>query len=87
MGIYTYHLTTKGLDNMILLKLIGLCLLGILALVILLLLIAVIHTLLIPSKKSTYVANEPEEISLPLAKKLSRMIQYETVSHDHVDEA
>ena len=87
MGIYIYHLTTKGLDNMTLLKLIGLCLLGILALVILLLLIAVIHTLLIPSKKSTYVANEPEEVSLPLAKKLSRMIQYETVSHDHVDEA
>ena len=54
-------------------------LLGVVAL---LLLAALIRTLLTPNKKSAYVANEPEEISLPLADKLSQMIQCDTTSFE-----
>ncbi len=52
-----------------------------LGVVVLLLLIALIRTLLTPGKKSTYVANEPEEVSLPLADKLSKMVQVDTTSY------
>ena len=40
-------------------KYIGLILLAVLAVIVLLLLIAVLRTLLMPSKTSTYVADEP----------------------------
>lgn len=52
-----------------------------LGVVVLLLLIALIRTLLTPGKKSTYVANEPEEVSRPLADKLSKMVQVDTTSY------
>ena len=55
-------------------KYIGLILLAVVAVIILLLLIAVLRTLLMPSKTSTYVADEPEEEALALAQKLSKMI-------------
>ena len=60
---------------------------AVLVILIVLLLIAVLHTLLLPSKTSTYVAHEDEAESLRLAEKLSKMVQYDTTSHDHVDEA
>ena len=49
-------------------KYIGLILLAVVAVIILLLLIAVLRTLLMPSKTSTYVADEPEEEALALAR-------------------
>ena len=67
-------------------KYIGIILLVMIAVIVLLLLIAVIRTLLMPSKTSTYVADEPEEESLALAQKLSKMIQYDTTSHANVAE-
>ena len=67
-------------------KYIGLILLAVLAVIVLLLLIAVLHTLLMPSKTSTYVADEPEEEALALAQKLSKMIQYDTTSYANVAE-
>ena len=67
-------------------KYIGLILLAVLAVIVLLLLIAVLHTLLMPSKTSTYVADEPEEEALALAEKLSKMIQYDTTSYANVAE-
>ena len=54
-------------------KYIGLILLAVLAVIVLLLLIAVLRTLLMPSKTSTYVADEPEEEALALAEKLSKL--------------
>ena len=60
-----------------------LCILG---LVILLLLIAVIRTLLIPSKKSTYTPAPDEQRALSYAQKLSRMVHYETVSVPNADQ-
>ena len=60
---------------------------ALLLVLLILLLIAVIHTLLLPSKTSTYVAKEDEAESLRLAEKLSKMVQYDTTSHDHVAEA
>ena len=59
---------------------------AIILLLIALLLIAVIHTLLIPSKKSEYTANEDEAYSLKLAEKLSTMVSYDTTSHSDVSE-
>jgi hypothetical protein len=67
-------------------KYIGLILLAVLAVIVLLLLIAVLRTLLMPSKTSTYVADEPEEEALALAQKLSKMIQYDTTSYANVAE-
>ena len=61
-------------------------LLAVLAVIVLLLLIAVLRTLLMPSKTSTYVADEPEEEALALAEKLSKMIQYDTTSYANVAE-
>lgn len=62
-------------------------LLSLIGLLVLLLLAAVIHTLLIPSKKSEYQPNENEEESSELAKKLSQMIKFDTTSHPQVSEA
>ena len=61
-------------------KYIGFILLAVIIAIILLLLIAVIRTLLMPGKTSSYVAEEPEEESLALAQKLSKMIQYDTTA-------
>ena len=62
-------------------KTILLILAAVLVLLIVLLLIAVIHTLLIPSRKSSYTAPKETEKARMLAEKLSRMIQYDTTSH------
>lgn len=56
------------------------------AVLLILLLIAVIRTILMPSKVSAYTACEDEEEALRLAKKLSRMVQYDTTSHANVIE-
>ena len=61
-------------------------LLTIIGILLVLLILAVIKTLLSPSKKSTYVANEAEEEALRLAVKLSKMVQYDTTSHANVPE-
>ena len=61
-------------------------LLGLLSLLLLLLLIAVARTLLIPSKKSTYVSKPDPARALAYAKTLARMIQYETVSKPDTDQ-
>ena len=53
---------------------------------ILLLLVALVRTLLTPSQRSTYVAREPEEASLPLARKLSKMVQVDTTSFEGQNE-
>ena len=58
----------------------------VLGVVALLLLIAVVRTLFTPNLKSTYVADEPEAVSLPLAQKLSRMVQCDTTSFDGQNE-
>ena len=67
-------------------KYVGFILLAVVAVIIVLLLIAVLRTLLMPSKTSTYVADEPEEEALALAEKLSKMIQYDTTSYANVAE-
>lgn len=53
-----------------------------LGVIVLLLLVALLHTLLTPNKTSTYAANEPEEVSRPLAEKLSKMVQVDTTSFE-----
>ena len=45
-----------------------------------------VRTLLTPNKVSAYVANEPEELSLPLAEKLSKMVQVDTTSYEGQNE-
>ena len=67
-------------------KIFLLILAGAAGLLILLVLCAVIHTLLMPSKTSTYKAEEDEDEALALAKKLSVMIQTDTTSHQGVAE-
>lgn len=67
-------------------KYIGLALLLIIALILILLLLAVIHTLLIPNKKSKYVAPSADARAEEYAKKLSRMIQCETVSSSDIED-
>ena len=59
---------------------------GIIGLLLLLLLIAVIHTLLIPSLKSTYVPNPDPDRALTYGKTLARMVQYDTVSIPDTDQ-
>lgn len=59
---------------------------GLIGLLLFLLLIAVIRTLLIPGKTSSYRPKESEEEALALAKKLSAMIQVDTTSHPGVPE-
>ena len=46
---------------------------------------AVLRTVLTPSKRSEYTAPEADEYALELAKKLSKMVQYETVSRANTD--
>ena len=53
-----------------------------LGVLVLLLLIVLIRTVLTPTLKSTYVADEPEAVSLPLAQKLSQMVQCDTTSFE-----
>ena len=53
---------------------------GIIGLILLLLLAAVIRTLLIPSKKSTYLPDPDPDRAAAYAEKLSAMVRYETVS-------
>ena len=53
---------------------------GIVGLVLLLLLAAVVHTLLIPGKKSTYQPDPDPERAMACARKLSAMVKCETVS-------
>ena len=60
--------------------------LGLVALALLLLLAAVIHTLLIPSLQSTYVPSPDPERAQAYARKLSQMVQYDTVSVPHADQ-
>lgn len=56
------------------------------ALLVLLLLIALVHTLLMPNKRSDYAAPEADDKAMLLAQKLSKMIQYDTTSHANVHE-
>ena len=67
-------------------KIFLLILAGAAGLLILLVLCAIVHTLLMPSKTSTYKAEEDEDEALALAKKLSVMIQTDTTSHQGVAE-
>ena len=60
-------------------------LLGLLGWILLLLLTAVIHTLLTPSEKSIYVPDPDPARAMTYARKLSRMIQAETVSRPDTD--
>lgn len=48
---------------------------------------AAVRTLLTPGKRSEYTAPEADDYALELAKKLSAMVRYETVSHANVDES
>ena len=48
---------------------------------------AVVRTVLTPSKHSDYAAPEAGDYALELARKLSEMVRYETVSHANVAEA
>ena len=68
------------------LKIIGFTLLGLICLLILLLLAAVIHTLLIPSKKSGYTAPAEDDRAREYARKLSRMVRYDTTSYMNIDQ-
>ncbi len=61
-------------------KYIGLALLALVGILVLLLLVAVIRTLMLPKKKTEYSLSSDEARTLELAKKLSKMVQYETVS-------
>ena len=54
--------------------------LGLIGLLLLLLLAAVIRTLLIPNKQSTYRPDPDPEQAKAYAEKLSAMVRYETVS-------
>ena len=60
-------------------------LLGLAGLALALLLLAVLHTLLIPAKKSTYVP-APDPRAEAYARTLSRMVQYDTVSVPDTDQ-
>ncbi len=57
---------------------------GIVGLIIVLLLVALIKTLLTASKRSGYVAPEADDRALEYAKILSKMVQYDTTSHEGV---
>ena len=60
---------------------------GLLGLLVLLLLTAVVRTLLMPKKTSTYQPKEDEQEALALAQKLSKMVQVDTTSYPGVYEA
>ena len=61
-------------------KYVLLAILAVVAIIVTLLIIALIHTLLIPSKKSLYVAPPADDRAEELAKKLSELVRCETVS-------
>ena len=65
-------------------KAVGLILLAILAVLAVLLLIALIRTMALPSKVSAYKAPEADERAMDYAKKLSEMIQCDTISYDSI---
>lgn len=72
---------------MIVIKVILYILLAIVLLLAVLIVIAVIRTAMAPAKKSTYVPPEDPESqkrAQEYAQKLSKMIQYDTVSHENV---
>ena len=58
---------------------------GIICLILILLLAAVIRTLLIPNRQSTYRPDPDPERAMACARKLSAMVQYETVSVPDAD--
>ena len=58
---------------------------GIICLILILLLAAVIHTLLIPNRQSTYRPDPDPERAMACARKLSAMVRYETVSVPDAD--
>ncbi len=60
--------------------------LGLLALILALILISLLHTLLIPSRKSTYAPNPDPKRAMDYAEKLSAMVKYETVSKPGEDQ-
>lgn len=60
---------------------------GLFGLLVLLLLTAVVRTLLMPKKTSTYQPKEDEQEALALAQKLSKMVQVDTTSYPGVYEA
>ena len=66
-------------------KYIGILLLCVLAAVILLLLIALVRTLLIKKRFSTYSPAPDPERAMQYAEKLSEMVKFETVSYPNVD--
>ena len=61
-------------------------LLALLLILLFLMLLALIHTLRIPSKKSEYVPDPDPDRALSYAEKLSRMVQYNTVSVPNTDQ-
>ena len=61
-------------------------LLGLLGALLLLLLAALIHTLMVPGKQSTYVPRPDPERMQAYARKLSEMVRYETVSVPGADQ-
>ena len=61
-------------------------LLSFILLVIVLLAVALVHTISIPSRKSTYVAPADDARSAAYAEKLSRMVRYNTVSIPNTDQ-
>ncbi|MBR6953777.1 MAG: M20/M25/M40 family metallo-hydrolase [Clostridia bacterium] len=67
-------------------RIVALTLLGLAGLLLLLLLAALVRTLLMKPKKSTYVPREAPETVAPLAEKLARMVRCETVSVPGVDQ-
>lgn len=71
--------------NIVLFSILGILAL-IVALLLLLILISIAHTLLIPSKKSTYSPKPDTDRAMVYAKKLSRMVQCETISLSSLDQ-
>lgn len=66
-------------------KIIGFILLAALAVILLLLLIALIRTLFIKKRFTTYTPSPDPERAMEYAKKLSEMVKFETVSYPNVD--
>ena len=61
-------------------------LIGILLLLLALGAAALVHTLLIPARKSDYVPPKDDARALPYAGKLSRMVKYDTTSYPNTDQ-
>ena len=47
---------------------------------------ALVHTLMIPARRSDYVPPRDEARALPYAEKLSRMVKYDTTSYPNTDQ-